>query len=823
MSSSADAVRTPAGTRRAWGPARALAAARRWTAAHEHVTAAIGCALFVLAYLWPVLIGGKTLSPTTVLYQFAPWTSTVPPDVAQYSNMLLSDIIGAHYPWNVLARDAIHSGTFPAWSQHAFAGTPFYANPQTVLLSPFSIPLWVLPLNYALGLIAALKLWVGSFGMYLLVRELRLGFWPGLLAGVCYALSAFNLVWLTHETLPAVAALLPWLILLVERTIRTGRPGAALWLAPATAVMITGGHPGTAVHVALATGLYALVRAALAGRLTLSQRVRRLVLALGGLALGGLLIAVLVIPTMRAGTGTIGQEARTGGEGTMPGVTMSFDAIRSAIFPDWWGRPSNGEVAGPANYNERTFYAGGVAALFALVALLAPNAWRRKAAFVLIGALGLAVPLHAPVVHWLASNLPVIETVQNQRMLLLFCFAVPVLGAFGLQRLLDLGRPDLRAWAALGLGVVIAGLGLLSASGADLGDAVSNATSGITHVEPKTLILSSVVWWAVLVAGFAAALVLWWRRPRWRLGIAAIVIALAVVDMLHFAGDYQPMAPASKSIPPRTGAVDYLVAHRDDGRIVGVANAMTQNWAAIYGLHDVRGYDPPQPSLAYYHLWQVLSPGQPNWTPFGVGGFEEGGLNVLSVLGARYIAGPPGMEPERGSPVNLGYRGNDANVLVNPEAVPRAMVPEQVDVATDADSVPGLVAEASFRPRREVIVERGAPGAEELTAVRGPNGSARVVGESNSTVTLNATLRRRGLVVLNDAIAPGWTVKVDGESRPPITVNGVMRGVVVEPGRHEVRWSYRVPGLRLGAALSVLALAVLIAGVVLVRRRPFVA
>ena len=39
-----------------------------------------------------------------------------------------------------------------------------------------------------------------------------------------------------------------------------------------------------------------------------------------------------------------------------------------------------------------------------------------------------------------------------------------------------------------------------------------------------------------------------------------------------------------------------------------------------------------------------------------------------------------------------------------------------------------------------------------------------------------------------------------------------MRGVAVPAGRHRIVWSYRVPGLRVGVALSALALALLLAG-----------
>ncbi|MES1171416.1 MAG: YfhO family protein, partial [Actinomycetota bacterium] len=89
-----------------------------------------------------------------------------------------------------------------------------------------------------------------------------------------------------------------------------------------------------------------------------------------------------------------------------------------------------------------------------------------------------------------------------------------------------------------------------------------------------------------------------------------------------------------------------------------------------------------------------------------------------------------------------------------------------------------------------------------------------VVDEGNTSVTLDARLDRRGLVVLNESLTDGWTVTVDGEKADPVRVNSVMRGVVAGPGRHEIVWSYAMPGLKAGALLSVLALLTLIGGAI---------
>jgi hypothetical protein len=814
---------------RSWWTRIDLSDARlRAFAEHPDATAALLLALFVLAYLWPVLLGGKILSPISVLYNYTPWQARTPADIHSYSNILLVDVPLADYPWRAFARALIHQGTFPAWNPHVFAGTPFFSNPQTGIFSLFSLPLWILPLNYGIGVGAALKLWAGGFGTYLLVRQLRLGFLPGLLAGVSFAFCALNIVWLTHETLPAVAVMLPWMVWLVERIFERRRLGTMLGLALATAIGLGGGHPGMQVHLMVVTGLYVLARASFAHDAERPQRLRALALAGGGLVLGALLMGVMLVPELLSSHGTTGTIARRGGKGTLPGTVMPFDAIKTVLFPDWWGRPSALEsqtgAAAVVNYNERTFYGGAVALILACVALTARGDWRRKAPFAIVAFIGLAVPLHAPGLYWLATHLPVLQDVQSQRLDFAFAFGAAVLGAFGLRGLIDAPGDARRVAAVLGaVGVGIVALAGTHASGADVGHTVRHFLTGADFDSAGTLALTSVVWFLLLALGVALAVLAARRWPRHSRAAAAIVVLLAGADMLHFVHGYQPMGPASKVIPPITPAISFLERHRDAGRIVGTSLSVLNDWSLLYGLDDVRGYDPPQPTTRYFDLWRVAQPEQLIWATFRLDGVSAEAVNILSVLGTRYVVGLPDTPiPPRDPTHRLlrpVYAGRDATVFENVRALPRALIAPAVRLTANADATRAAIAAPESDPRSAIVVERDQPGATSLAGQPPVHGSVAIAHEENASVTLRATLARRGLVVLNDTFTDGWTVRVDGHAAPPLHVNDVMRGVIVPSGRHEVVWSYAVPGLRLGLVLSLLALvAIGGGGVVLVVR-----
>jgi hypothetical protein len=173
------------------------------------------------------------------------------------------------------------------------------------------------------------------------------------------------------------------------------------------------------------------------------------------------------------------------------------------------------------------------------------------------------------------------------------------------------------------------------------------------------------------------------------------------------------------------------------------------------------------------------------------------------------------------------YSGPDATIAEDVRAAPRVLVPRRVIVTSGEAASRRVIAGAGFDPRTMAVVERRQPGAPGLAAGgrrAGDSAFAAITSEGNARVTLRADLARRGLVVLDESLMPGWSVRVDGRPARALRVDDVMRGVVVPAGRHRVEWSYAVPGLRLGAIVSALTLAALVATLAVPalrgRRRP---
>ena len=476
------------------------------------------------------------------------------------------------------------------------------------------------------------------------------------------------------------------------------------------------------------------------------------------------------------------------------------------------GQRSGGGARAPPCYRERTFYAGSATLVLALVGLPTPGGWRRKAPFAVLAALGVAIALRTPglcelVIHAAAARTrpepadPAVVRVRGR-----------VLAAFGTQAVIDATRDSAAPGDGRGRRPSRCRRGGRLARRRPRAARCGTSSHRSVAVPPAALALASVGWWLAGVAALAAVMLLVAPSGRTR-ARRRLLVALVALDLLHFAHGYNGMGPASIVLPPRPPAIACLQRHEDGGRIAAVEPAFSDDTPTLYGLHDVRGYDVPQPSFRFFELMRLGSPGADPW---GLAALTPVSPRALGLLGARYVLVAPGVHiayPDL-RPV---YRGDDATIYENALAAPRTFVPRAVRIVSGAEQELATIGEDRFDARRAATLR-----AAEIDGAPPPStgaGTTRVVGETNASVTLRASLAHRGLVVLNDTWAPGWSVQVDGRAAQALQTNAVLRGVVVPAGTHEIVWRYRVPGLRLGGALSGIALLLSLAWAGMLARR----
>ena len=815
-----------------------------WWAARPTLAAAFIYAVLSLVFVGQGLLPGRTLSSADYLWAVAPWERLRPPDIGPLgSNFEPADAVVVFHPFFEFAKASLPH--LPLWNPHIMAGRPFLANSQSALFSPFTFPSYVLPLTTALGVMALLKLFVASFGTYVLGRALGLRFGGALLAGTVFAYGTFFAAWLPW-TLPNIFALIPWLLLAIEHLVRRNGPLPAVALAVLFAMQFFGGHPETSFHLFFVLTIFFMFR--LAQRWRHEGRDRRdvlrtvatYVLALGaGTAVAAIALLPLIELFLNSGDYTRRQDANP--------TFMNREFFWAYFLHDYWGRPTQTSLV-PFVTN-RGLYAGGLTLMLAAAALvLRPTPTRL--AFAGFGAFVMMVVFGIEPAFYLLTQLPGFAAAHNARTVIFVLLILALLAGWGLD---DLTRgPPAPRWRrrlalAAGGAILLAPVVYMARAGTlelgrlrgalDLAWGFADELPDVAGATPSeatvaTIRLSALLQWLpVAAAGLAIlALGLVDRGSRWRRvvpagAIVAAATSVLVVDLFRANMGYNTAIPVEHAKPPTTGAIKYLQSRRPN-RMAGFdprrgIQPLQPDVAMRYGLYDARGYD--YPVVRRYDEWWRATAAPPEFfsIPTSEAMATPRALAGMSMLSVTDIIQDPTDPPPRLKGIELAYEGRDARVYRNRNALPRAFLVDRQQVVKGAPAALRATMDLGRDARRVAVTERAVAGIPRAASPgAGSPGTARLVRTDNERVAVRSSATRRSLLVLTDVHYPGWKVTVDGRPAELERVNYLLRGVAVPAGTHDVEFRYEPLSWRLGWLISAFAsLALIVAAAVGWRRR----
>lgn len=815
-----------------------MSAARRaaaWLPRHPTVAAALILGLLSVAFVSPGLAPGRTLSNSDSFWYQPPWLGEKPATLMRPANPEVDDAPAVLQPFVRYASGRLPD--IPLWNPHLMGGRPFLADAQSAVFSPFSAPAYVLPFLTALGIIAALKLFVAAFGTYLLGRALGMRFGGALLAGLVYGFNLWIVTWLAYPH-ASVWALIPWLLLLTEKVVR--RPDALSGgaLAAVVGVQFLGGHPESSFHALVACVSFfvlRLVQARRAGRAE-ARPLQRPLLAFGAALAGGAALAALVLVPfgeLLLRSADLQQRA-----GSAAGSHLPVKDLVEVFLSDYYGRPTQTPLE--LFLLARALYAGALPLMLASAALvLRPRG--ERVAIAVFGAGALAVVVGVPPVFQLVTHLPVFSSGHNGRLVVLYMLCLALLAGWGLDDLSAARPPSVRRRRlAVQLGFLLAlvpvvymVLGRQSAP-RFLGRALEVAWGFGTPppvLDPAAagvIRLSSLVIWTT-VAGAGLGLVVLRGRGRVRTPLfVALACGLVAVDLARAGMGYNPGIARSSAVQPATGAIRYLAARRP-ARFVSTARIPQDAIPMRFGLYEARGYDLPV-ERRYDRLWRrEVSPEFPSQVgaypgniPLSLPRLDPRRLRTLSLLGVADVL-QPADEPELRLPeLRVAYHGPDARVYANAGALPRTWIASAQRLAPSGTAALDAVTAPGFDARGAVVTEHRVPDVPDASAThRDPSaGRAQITTYAPERVGIDATAARTGVLVLSDNDFPGWTATVDGRPAPVERVDYVFRGVRVGPGAHHVEFRYAPVSWRLGWIVTVVALVGLVVAVAVgVRRR----
>jgi hypothetical protein len=150
------------------------------------------------------------------------------------------------------------------------------------------------------------------------------------------------------------------------------------------------------------------------------------------------------------------------------------------------------------------------------------------------------------------------------------------------------------------------------------------------------------------------------------------------------------------------------------------------------------------------------------------------------------------------------------NVLtIHPGAVPplgRLELVGSYQVHAQRAEVLGAMGQASFDPRKEVILEREPVPAPVAAATQG---RARIVREGTDFIEVDAEVASPSILLVTDAWARGWqAMPLQGSSQNRyelVPANYALRAVALDRGKHRLRLEYAPRAFHLGAVVSAVA------------------
>jgi hypothetical protein len=706
-------------------------------------------------------------------------------------SLVAYDFYGQFYPYLVHAGRSLRAGGGLLWNPYQDCGQPFFGNSQTGLLYPLNVIFAALPREPALLVSVVVHLTIAGVGMYLLCRSLRLAR-P---AALCGAL-AFQLGWAATNlaawspTHVAPYAWLPVALWQTERVIRRPTLRGGLVLGLILAIQLLPGFPQT---VFFTYQLIAL-RVVWAVLLRQSDDIRTMLIAVAvGLVVPVLLDAVQLLPAMEVARESV-RQGPVSAELLGPG--FSWQALRQGLMA---------QVSPPGSALMLLLAVSGV------VAVRRPGRAADVAFYVLVALLYFVLSLGpGSIVYALYERLPLGDMFRAPaRLLWVTSFALSVLVAFGSQAFVaaaqadelnagvESARPDRsRGWRiAVGL---LAGAVMLYA-----------ATAG------------SLAWTDLLMVGVLAGLALAVTRPQLVRLVPLALPALILVDTLVVGrpplfglrkGDvYDTHADVFDFIRARLTPQDRLI-------IVGAQPALglMPKSATLFALPSIHDYD----SLAaqrYAEYFTFLRTGRAmrdyeDWY-WLFGKLLPASLRrpLFDQTAARYVIVAEPLDKTaralRGG-LRLLHERDGVRVYENEQALPRARYVPRVAVKNEAEVLPALASRA-WDGRRVAIVAAG-----DAAALRGSggdgSGTVEFVADEPERVVLRATATAPGFLLLADEFFPGWTVTVNGVTRPVVRANHTFRLVEVPAGESEVVFIFRPLSLRIGAAVSLLGAIVFV-------------
>jgi hypothetical protein len=295
------------------------------------------------------------------------------------------------------------------------------------------------------------------------------------------------------------------------------------------------------------------------------------------------------------------------------------------------------------------------------------------------------------------------------------------------------------------------------------------------------------------------------QRFKWFLGM--LVVGVTFVDLVIAGSGWNPVIPARWARAPSPPAIQFLNQDKEIYRIAGFEPVMPPNLATLCGLQDIRGYDVPV-ERRYHLFFQKALRGKTAWWIYDFPKLEMEAMPFLSLLNVKYVLSLGPLPP----PLALVY-DKEIKIYKNPESFSRAFLVHQVETVPNGPEALERVMALGPELKHIAVLETPPGSFSNMSAMgkgEGTGDRVQIIAYTARQVDIEVETSSPGVLVLGDTYFPGWKAEINGREVPVFRANYLLRGIVVDSGRHRVRFFYHPLSFHIGFGLTVIAGAVIL-------------
>lgn len=746
--------------------------------------------LLVLVFFYPFIVFGKIPIPAdTIVGMYHPWRDVIWDGLSSgvpFKNFLITDPVRQHYVWRKIAIEELKKGKLPLWNPYSFSGTPLLANFQTAAFYPLNILFFILPFDFAWGVLIVLQPLLAGLFLYSYLRYINVGKMGSFFGAWVFAFSGFTIAWLEWNTIIQTILWLPLVLLAKEKLLKKVTLKWSIILFGAEVCAFLAGHLQVLFYTLIISNLYLFIK--IIQFSVKNKRAGSLIGVAYKKYLPFLIIGLLVfivssiqfIPTLQF----ISNSARQFDQGsyTKAGWFLPWQNLIQFIAPDFFGNPATGNYWGIWNYGEFIGYIGLMPLIFALYGII--FAMGKKTLFWgLVGFLALIFVLPTPLAKLpYILNLPFISTSQPTRLMVVVDFSLSILAALGFDWFLRNLKDRNNQKKLVGITLLVLLIFLIIWLFVINPSWMQSVLPDNLLVAKRNLIFPTIT--TVLIAIFFFSLFFLRGDKRRTIFMYIIVVTVTTVDLFRFGWKFTPFTK-EEWIFPSTKLIKIISDENDHSRFMALdRRIMPPNFSVAYKINDVSGYDP----LYIKQYGQLVSSWEKNAPDLSNASFnriitpQNYDSFITDLLGVKYLLS---LQPLNSPKLQLVGLQGETYLYENKHAFPKAFFVENVvKVAEDNELLNKMFSLGDKLKTTAVLTDDLSLEPEPLKE----NETVKIVNYSPNQVDILVDTEFKRLLVLTDIYYPAWKVYLDGVEVKLYKANFIFRGVVVPVGSHRIEF-----------------------------------